>query len=68
MRREIVHEWVQAAVQARQAERDGVTSLNQVAEGTVLKKSGFCHEVQGHGDMVRSKAHQEDHSAAQHHL
>lgn len=57
MRHEIVHEWVQAAVQARQAERDRVPSLNQVPDGTVTKKIGFCQEVQGHGDMVRSKAH-----------
>lgn len=64
---EIVHERVQAAVQAGQAERDWVRSKNQVPEGAAAHHVGFDHKVQGHSDVVRNKAQQEDHSAAQHH-
>lgn len=52
---EIVHEWVEAAVQAGQAECDRVTSKNQVPEGAAAHNVGFDQEVQGHCDMVRNK-------------
>lgn len=64
---EIVHERVQAAVQAGQAQRDGVAALDQAPDGAVAQDVGFHQEVQGHGDVVGGEAQKEDHGAAQHH-
>lgn len=61
---EVVHEWVEAAVQAGEAEGHRVAPLDQVLQGAVIQFVGFCQEVQGQGDVVRCKAQQEDDSAA----
>lgn len=54
---EIVHDRVQAAVQAGQAECDWVTSKNQFLKVTAGNFLSFDHKVERHRGVVRYKAH-----------
>lgn len=68
VRGKVVHNRVQATVQTGQAQGDRV----QLEDGHLHAAGGHCvrhrQEVEGEADVVRSKAHQENNGAREHHL